>query len=102
MRGLINPMLSYYWANAGRELDINISSWNLSMSSPAQIACMAANHPDLTLQKLWANLTIELAKVNPGILRRIANQLYMNRNDGPESARTAEIIDEILVDHAPL
>jgi len=102
MRGLINPMLSYYWANAGRELDINISSWNLSMSSPAQIAIMAANHPDLTLQKLWGNLTIELAKVNPGILRRIANQLYMNRNDGPESARTAEIIDEILVDHAPL
>jgi uncharacterized LabA/DUF88 family protein len=102
MRGLINPMLSYYWANAGRELDINISSWNLSMSSPAQIATMAANHPDLTLQKLWGNLTIELAKVNPGILRRIANQLYMNRNDGPESARTAEIIDEILVDHAPI
>jgi uncharacterized LabA/DUF88 family protein len=102
MRGLINPMLSYYWANAGKELDINISSWNLSMSSPAQIANMAANHPDQNLQKLWANLTIELAKVNPGILRRIANQLYMNRNDGPESTRTAEIIDEILVDHAPL
>ena len=102
MRGLINPMLSYYWANAGRELDINISSWNLSMSSPSQIAIMAANHPDTSLQKLWESLTVELAKVNPGILRRIANQLYMNRSDGPESLRTAEVIDEILVDHAPL
>jgi uncharacterized LabA/DUF88 family protein len=101
MRGLINPMLSYYWANAGRELDINISTWNLSISSPAQIAVIAANHPNPDLRKLWNRLTGELARVNPGILRRIANQLMMNRTEGPENVRTAEIIEEILADYAP-
>ena len=101
MRGLINPMLSYFWANAGRELDINISTWNLSISSPAQIAIIAANHPNPDLRKLWTRLTVELAKVNPGILRRITNQLMMNRTDGPESVRTAELIEEILADHSP-
>jgi hypothetical protein len=102
MRGLINPMLSYFWANAGRELDINISTWNVNISSPAQIAVIAANHPNPDLRKLWTRLTVELAKVNPGILRRIANQLMMNRTEGPENVRTAEIIEEILVDHAPI
>lgn len=102
MRGLINPMLSYFWANAGRELDINISTWNVNISSPAQIAVIAANHPNPDLRKLWTRLTVELAKVNPGILRRIANQLMMNRTEGPENVRTAEIIEEILMDHAPV
>jgi uncharacterized LabA/DUF88 family protein len=101
MRGLINPMLSYYWANAGRELDINISNWNLSMSSPAQIAVMACNHPSTDLRKLWHLLTVDLARVNPGLLRRIMGQLFLNRTDGPENTRTAEIIEEILADHAP-
>jgi hypothetical protein len=94
-------MLSYFWANAGRELDINISTWNVNISSPAQIAVIAANHPNPDLRKLWTRLTVELAKVNPGILRRIANQLMMNRTEGPDNVRTAEIIEEILVDHAP-
>ncbi len=96
MRGLINPMLSYYWANAGRELDINVSAWNQSMSSPALIAVYAANHPDSDLRKLWQVLTVELAKVNPTILRRIANQLLMNRTDSPDNIRTADIIENIL------
>jgi uncharacterized LabA/DUF88 family protein len=96
MRGLINPMLTYYWANAGRELDLNISSWNLSGSSPAQIAVNAANHSSPELRRLWERITIELAKVNPGLLRRIANQIALNRTDWPENARIAQKIDNIL------
>lgn len=96
MRGLINPMLAYYWSNSGRELDINVSAWNLTMSSPAQIAVSAAMHPNTDLRRLWYRITTELAGVNPGILRRIANQLIMNRSDNPENSRVAEIIEEIL------
>lgn len=96
MRGLINPMLAYYWANAGRELELNVSSWNLSMSSPAQIAVYAANHPNPDLRKLWQTITAELAQVNPGLLRRIANQIILNRSDFPENARVAEQIEDIL------
>lgn len=96
MRGLINPMLSYYWSNVGRELDINVSAWNLSMSSPAQIAVYAATHPSPELRKLWQKTTADLAKVNPGLLRRITNQLAISRSDNPENARVAEQLEHIL------
>ncbi len=98
MRGLINPMLAYYWSNTGRELDINVSSWNLSMSSPAQIAVYAASHPIPELRKLWHKTTSDLAEVNPAVLRRIANQLMLNRSDYPENARVAEQIQAILAE----
>ena len=101
MRGLINPMLSYYWANAGRELDLNISAWNLSMSSPAQIAVYAASHPNPDLRRLWQKITEELAQVNPGLLRRIGNQIMLNRADYPENPRVAEQIENILADVSP-
>jgi len=96
MRGLINPMLAYYWANAGRELDLNVGSWNLNMASPAQIAVLAANHPNPDLRNLWQKITVELAQVNPGLLRRISNQLMLNRSDNPENLKVAEQINGII------
>jgi hypothetical protein len=102
MRGLINPMLAYYWANAGRELEINVSSWNLSMSSPAQIAVCAASHPNSDLRSLWWTITEELAQVNPGLLRRISNQILLSRSDQPENARVAEQLEAILANTTPV
>ena len=96
MRGLINPMLSYFWANAARELEINVSNWNQSMSSPAQIAIFAATHPNPDLRRLWHKITQELAEVNPGLLQRITNQIQLNRSDEPEYARVSEEITQIL------
>jgi hypothetical protein len=101
MRGLINPMLAYYWSNTGRELDINVSAWNLSMSSPAQIAVYAATHPNPDLRKLWYKTTVDLAEVNPGVLRRIANQLMLSRSEYPENGRVAEQIEQILEEVHP-
>jgi hypothetical protein len=101
MRGLINPMLAYFWSNAARELDINVSAWNLSMSSPAQIAVYAATHPNPDLQKLWYKITVELAQINPGLLGRIANQLMLSRSDYPENGRVAEQIQDILAGISP-
>jgi len=101
MRGLINPMLAYYWANAGRELDINISSWNLSMASPAQIAVLAATHPNPDLRNLWQKITFELAQVNMGLLRRISNQLMLNRSENPDYLKVAEQINGILASISP-
>jgi hypothetical protein len=97
MRGLINPMLSYYWANTGRELDINTSTWNLSASSPAQIAVAAATHPNPELRKQWQTITEALAKVNPGLLYRIAEQITLARSDAPENVMVAEQIKRMLV-----
>jgi uncharacterized LabA/DUF88 family protein len=96
MRGLINPMLAYYWANAARELELNVSAWNQSMSSPAQIAIFAATHPNPELRRLWQRITEELAEVNPQLLARIANQIQVNRSEEPEYIRVGEKIEEIL------
>ncbi len=96
MRGLINPMLSYYWANAGRELNINTSSWNLGAASPAQIAVSVATYPDAELHKRWRVLTQELAKVNAPLVHRIADQIFSNRTENPESGDVAEQIYAIL------
>jgi len=101
MRGLINPMLAYYWSNAGRELDINVNAWNLSMASPAQIAVYAASHPDPDLRKMWYKITLELAKINPGILRRIMNQLMLSRSEFPENENVATQIEDILLSVSP-
>lgn len=100
MRGLINPMLSYYWANAARELELNVSAWNQSMSSPAQIAIFAATHPNSDLRRLWLKITQELAEVNPAILHRIAYQIQQNRSDEPENVRVGEQIEQILANLA--
>jgi len=101
MRGLINPMLAYYWSNAGRELDINVNAWNLSMASPAQIAVYAASHPDPDLRKMWYKITLELAKINPGILRRIMNQLMLSRTEFPDNENIATQIEDILLNVSP-
>jgi uncharacterized LabA/DUF88 family protein len=101
MRGLINPMLAYFWSNTGRELDINVGAWNLSMSSPAQIAVYAATHPSAELRKLWYRVTADLAQINPSVLRRIANQLMLSRAENPENARVAEQIEAILEEGSP-
>jgi uncharacterized LabA/DUF88 family protein len=98
MRGLINPMLSYYWANAGREMNINTSAWNLSGASPAQIAVSVATYPDSELHRRWQALTEDLARINPDLLRRIADQLTLDRGESPEYAQVADQIKHILDD----
>lgn len=96
MRGLINPMLSYYWANAGRELGMNVSSWNLSGASPAQIAVIAATHENPELRAKFQHMTRDLAAVNPALARRVANQIRLNRADLPEYVQVAEQIDGMI------
>jgi hypothetical protein len=71
------------------------------MSSPAQIAVYAATHPNPDLRKLWHKVTVDLAEINPGVLRRIANQLMLNRTDHPENARVAEQVELILEEAQP-
>jgi uncharacterized LabA/DUF88 family protein len=102
MRGLINPMLSYYWANAGRELDVNISTWNLSATSPTQIAVSAATHADPRLRGLWHSITGSLAQVNPGLLRRIADQIMLDRGESPDHVQVAEQLRHMLPSYAPV
>ncbi|RME83984.1 MAG: NYN domain-containing protein [Caldilineae bacterium] len=96
MRGLINPMLAYYWANAARELGINVSSWNLSTASPAQVAVLAANHENAELRHRWQERTRALAEVNEGVLLRVIEQIRHNYADQPAYLDTADQILDII------
>ncbi len=98
MRGLINPMLAYYWANAGRELGVDVSSWNLSSVLPAQVAMNAVNHPNPELVAGWRQRTRDLAEVNPRVLYRVVEQIRHNYPDQPAYLRAADEIQNILED----
>lgn len=96
MRGLINPMLTYFWINVGRELNTNVVPGGaLSAASPAQIALLMATHPKDEVRQRWQTVTETLAHVNPGLLRRVANQLRLNQSASPDYAQVAEQLEKM-------
>ena len=97
MRGLINPMLSYYWVNAWRELGLTAANPSLSTTSPSEIAVSAATHQNQELQRLWFSMTQGLAEVNPGLLRRVANQIRLTRSDSPIYAQVSDTLEQMLM-----
>ncbi|HUN22627.1 MAG TPA: NYN domain-containing protein [Anaerolineales bacterium] len=94
MRGLVNPMLAYYWANAGRELGITVAAKSL----PAQSAVFAATHSNPDLQALWRQITRDLVEVNPTLVRRVAKQIRLNRGEGAEVRQVADELEAMLPD----
>lgn len=97
MRGLINPMLSYYWINAWRELGLSNGSQMTSTTSPAEIAVAAATYENQELSRLWFELTSELAEVNPGLVRRVANQIRLGGSDAPVAGQVADKLEQMLM-----
>lgn len=98
MRGLINPMLCYFWANAGRELSINVSDWNLNSATPTQVAVLAANHGSTELRQRWESRTRDLADVNSGVLYRVVDQIRHNYAEQPDFLAVADKIVGFLAE----
>jgi uncharacterized LabA/DUF88 family protein len=98
MRGLINPMLSYYWVNAWRELGLSAGNPSLSTTTPAEIAVRASTHENSDLQALWFAMTNSLGEVNPGLLRRVANQIRLNRSESPVYQQIADQMEQMLME----
>ncbi len=98
MRGLMNPMLSYYWANAGREVGINMSEWNLSSASPAQVAVLVVTHENDELRARWEERTRALAQVNGNVLRRVVEQIRHNYGDQPPYLAVADRIMALMAE----
>lgn len=98
MRGLINPMLSYYWVNAWRELGLNAGNPSLNATTPAEIAIRAATHDNSDLNALWFSMTSSLAEVNPGLLRRVANQIRLSRTESTVHQQIADQIEQMLME----
>ncbi len=97
MRGLINPMLSYFWVNAWRELGLSMGNPSTGTSSPAEIAVAAATNEHQELCELWFDMTSKLAEVNPGLLRRVVSQIRLNRADVPVNGQVADQLEQMLM-----
>ena len=97
MRGLINPMLSYYWINAWRELGLNMGHTGGGAASPAEIAVRAVTSDNQELCALWFDMTRQLAEVNPSLLRRVINQIRLNRTDSPANIQVAETLEQLMM-----
>ena len=97
MRGLINPMLSYFWVNAWRELGLSMGNPSTGAASPAEIAVQAASNENQELVELWFDMTSKLAQLNPGLVRRVVNQIRLNRGDSPVNAQVAEQLEQMLM-----
>jgi uncharacterized LabA/DUF88 family protein len=97
MRGLINPMLSYFWVNAWRELGLSMGNPSTGASSPAEIAVQAATNENQELVELWFDMTGRLAQLNPSLLRRVVNQIRLARGDSPVNAQVAEQLEQMLM-----
>ena len=94
VRGLINPMLYYYWLNIGRELGIIFKQ----ASSPAELVVKIATHNDRRCREKLNELTKELAGVNPDLLRRFVKQVRLSQSGVPESNQVAKQIEKMLED----
>ncbi len=97
MRGLINPMLSYYWINAWRELGLSMGNPSGSTATPAEIAVQAATHENQDLCGLFYEMTNSLAQVNPGLLRRVIGQIRLSRADNPQNMQVGETLEQMLM-----
>lgn len=94
MRGLINPMLSFYWRNLAREMNIEL---RFAMS-PAEVAIQLATTENILLRDKWIEATRTLARINPGILRRVAHNIRFLTSD-PRSSEVADLIESMLDNH---
>ena len=49
------------------------------------------------LQAELFRLTQGLAEVNPGLLRRVANQIRLTRSDSPVYAQVSDTLEQMLI-----
>jgi len=69
---LVSPMSSYFFAIAGKQLDVVVPS-NLGRSLACQVALRVHNHTNPAVGQNWERLIGRLADVNLGIVRQLYN-----------------------------
>lgn len=91
MRGLINPMLSFYWKNLARELSIELDY----TTSPVNTAIQLATTENAELREKWLEATKVLAMINPSILQRVANNIRLLTGEA-RSSHVADTIESMI------
>ncbi len=90
---LVNPMASYFYAIAGKQLNETVPS-NLGRSLAHQVALRIHNHDNPQVAEAWESLMGRLAEVNLGIVRQtyreIADQISPLTQAGGDGLARAE------------
>ncbi|PKO20927.1 MAG: hypothetical protein CVU38_17535, partial [Chloroflexi bacterium HGW-Chloroflexi-1] len=71
---LVNPMSSYFYAIAGKQLDETVPS-NLGRSPACQVAFRIHNHHNSQVGDAWESLIVRLAAVNLRMIRQTSRDL---------------------------
>lgn len=71
---LVNPMASYYYAIAGKQLNEAVPA-NLGRSPAHQVALKLHNHANPQVAAAWEDLVRRLAVVNLGLVRRVYREV---------------------------
>ncbi len=92
VRQLINPMLYFYWGNIAREVGVDLPYTR----SPAVVAVQIATQANERLRAMWEDASRRLARVNPEVLRRVAEQIRLTQAEKSWAVRVAEEIERML------
>jgi uncharacterized protein (TIGR00288 family) len=100
---LVNPMASYFFALAGKEMEESVPP-NLGRSPACQIALRIHNHPHPDVGALWEEYMERLAAVNLGLVRQAYRDLLAMIKPGPHASgeemsrieRTRTFLDELI------
>jgi uncharacterized protein (TIGR00288 family) len=81
---LVNPMASYFFALAGKELEESVPA-NLGRSPACQVALRIHNHANPAVGALWKEHMERLAAVNLGLVRQSYRDLLAMIKPGPHA-----------------
>jgi hypothetical protein len=85
-------MLSFYWRNLAREISVDLQYTTL----PSELAIQMAKHPNTEVRARWRKATECLAKINPRVLGRVAEQIRLVRGDVEQTAQVARQVEQML------
>lgn len=82
---LVNPMASYYYAIAGKQLNETVPA-NLGRSLAYQVALRIHNHDNPNVAAAWEELATRLAEVNLGMIRQAHREISSQVSLPPQTA----------------
>ncbi|MBI3942243.1 MAG: NYN domain-containing protein [Chloroflexi bacterium] len=101
VKGLINPMLSYYFVTAPNRLHAEFRK-RPGHTHPAEISILLSNHPETLVVESWEDLVERLARVNLALVRDLANEVSQTLADKDMKERTLLSLRQIIAQTAPM
>jgi uncharacterized protein (TIGR00288 family) len=95
VRGLMRPMLSYYFAIAGRRFDPTYQA--PANASPVQMAMQLHHHPNPAVGRAFEDLLARLSAVNATPIRMLLKQLPTVPHDAVQKERTLQFLQRLFV-----